>query len=732
MNGPLHQTRIMAQESEADLIDIGALLGSLWRAKVPLALAGLLAGAATYALVSRVEPTYRAQAQVMLDPRQQLMINDENLIPQLTLSESVMASQVAVLRSNLLVERVAQDLDLAARPEFNPALVPPSLLSNAKAWIKGSLGLGQGREAPADPAKTESIRAAAVVRELQNRIGVAQDGISYVISISASSTDPELAAAIANTTANAFIAQQIEQRTAATEGATRWLDQRVTDLRAQVEAAEAAIAEFKANKLVLEGSTQEAASQQLLNLATQVSEARARQAATSARYDQARTLSEAGDLNAVASVADSAVIATLRTQRAELQRTIRQLSELYEPSDPRLTRARAELASLDDQILTETGSYIEGLRGAAEISAVELKNLEDNLLALEARILDLSQSAIELRQLEREADAVRDVYESLLARLKETRAIEEINVADARIVSRAEIPANPSAPRPGMLGALGAVLGVVAAAGFVLGRELWRRLYRSPAELEAATGLPVLAELPKLRGKPEQILAGLVANPQSSFAERVRDLRSALDLSAGGKAHKVVMLTSARPSEGKSTAVLALARITSLAGKKVIVVDADLRRPALNAVARPAPQGDLASILLGGGDWRQAVVRAEGAGFDILPTAAANARAADALALPAFDRLIDSLRTEYDLVLIDTPPVLAISDARTIAAKADMTLLVLRPDRTTAEAIRQALANLGHGPRSDRYAASRPQIAGFVLTMQSDARLRRLGGDYYG
>lgn len=730
MNGFFHQARATTQEGETETIDIGALLSVLWRAKIPVAMVGLLAGAATYALTSWVEPTYRTMTQVMLDPRQQLMINDQSVIPQLTLSEAVMASEVAVLRSNILLERVAQELGLAARAEFNGALLPPSVLSRVKDWIKGLVGFDSAPDEPLDPARAEAARDAAVVRELQDRIGVSQDGLSYVISISASSTDPELAAAIANTTASAFIAQQIEQRVSSTTQATMWLDQRVVDLRAQVEAAEATIAAFKSKNLVLEGSSQEAASQQLLDLASQVSDARARNAAASARYDQARALIEAGDLGAVASVAESSVISALRAQRSELQRTIRQYSELYEARDARLTRAQAELTGLDAQILAETGTYVDSLRGAAEISAVEVRNLQDNLLDLERRILDLSKSAIELRQLERESEAVRDVYESLLARLKETRAAEEINVADARVVARAEIPAKPSAPRPGMLGALGAVLGGVAAAGLVIGRELWRRLYRSPAEIEAATGLPVLAELPRMRGRPEKILAGLVANPQTPFAERVRDLRSALDLRSGGREHKVVMLTSAMPAEGKSTVAIALARISSLAGKKVIIVDADLRRPSLAAIARPAPGADLAAILLSGADWRQAVVRAEAAGFDLLPTATANAKAADALALPVFARLIADLRAEYDLVLIDTPPVLAISDARMIAAHADMTLMVLRPDATEAEAIHKSLANLGYGSRGD-YEAPRPQIAGFVLTMQDEARLRRLGGDYY-
>lgn len=730
MSGFFHQAKATTQEGETSTIDIGALLSVLWRAKFSVAMVGLLAGAATYALTSWVEPTYRTMTQVMLDPRQQLMINDQSVIPQLTLSEAVMASEVAVLRSNILLERVAQELGLAARPEFNSALLPPSVLSRLKDWIKGLLDLGPVPDEPLDPARAQAARDAAVVRELQDRIGVSQDGLSYVISISASSTDPELAAAIANTTASAFIAQQIEQRVSSTTQATMWLDQRVVDLRAQVEAAEATIAAFKSKNLVLEGSSQEAASQQLLDLASQVSDARARNAAASARYDQARALIEAGDLGAVASVAESPVISALRAQRSELQRTIRQYSELYEARDARLTRAQAELAGLDAQILAETDTYVDSLRGAAEISAVEVRNLQDNLLDLEGRILDLSKSAIELRQLERESDAVRDVYESLLARLKETRAAEEINVADARVVARAEIPANPSAPRPGMLGALGAALGGVAAAGLVISRELWRRLYRSPAEIEAATGLPVLAELPRMRGRPEKILAGLVACPQTPFAERVRDLRSALDLRSGGREHKVVMLTSAMPAEGKSTVALALARIASLAGKKVIIVDADLRRPSLAVIARPAPGADLAAILLSGVDWRQAVVRAEAAGFDLLPTATANAKVADALALPAFARMIASLRAEYDLVLVDTPPVLAISDARIIAAHADMTLMVLRPDATGAEAIQKSLANLGHGSRGD-YEAPRPQIAGFVLTMQDEARLRRLGGDYY-
>lgn len=735
MNGPLYQARPLAGDPE--IVDLGAIFGVLWRAKVPLALAALLSGAAAYALASRITPSWEATAQVMLDPRQRVAIDNAGLVPELTLSDSMMASEVAVMRSNLLLERVAAELDLAAAPEFNPALAAPSPVDTARSWIRDRLGLAA---APAEVAPEGSVESsaqdagadatrAAVLGALQRRLDIEQDGASYVISVEATAKDPALAASIANATANAFIDQGLEQRVAATDRATGWLDQRVADLRGQVEAAEAAIARFKSGNLVLEGSSQEAASRQLLDLATQVSDARARHAAASARYEQARAASETGDGEALASLATSPLIVALRGQRAEQQRAAGQLADVYGSNDARVARARADLADLDGQIAAETASYVAGLKNAAEIAAVELSNLEASLLAMEARLLELSNSSIELRQLEREADAVRDVYESLLARLKETRAIEETSIPDARLIARADVPTEPASPNVKLLAALGAIGGLGAATGFAFLRDMRRRVYRSSGELEAATGLPVLAELPRLRGRKDERLPALLAAPHSRFAERMRDLRSALSLRPGRDARKVVMLTSAQPGEGKSTVAAALAQVASLAGRRTILVDGDLRRPSLAAIAPPAPQSDLASVLLAGTEWRDAVVRRAPCGFDVLPNAGPNAKAADALALPAFARLIEALKAEYDLVVIDTPPVLAVSDARTIAAFADSVLLVVRADRTPVEAVGQALASLGHG-RRDLYDAPRARVAGFVMTMQRSGDRRRLEGDY--
>ena len=717
----------MPPESDAGSIDVGGLLGAVWRAKFLIGLAGVLLGTATYMLVSASAPVYKTFSQIMLDPGQRVTVTEQDLVPQIPLTDAVVASEVAVLNSNLLLERIVRDLGLESMPEFDRSMLPPSLVAVLKGKLKQRLGIVDPPSPAVDPAQAEDMRMAAVVRELQSRLSIGQAGISYVIYITASSIDPVLAAQIANHLADGFIAYRTEQREAAVARATRWLDERAEDMRAQVAKAEDAIAELKSKNLVLEGATEQAATQQLVTLSSQVSDARARRAVASARYEQAKELSDAGDLNAIANIANSSIIVTLLSGRADLQRSIRQDEALYERNDPRLTRSQAALSGLNAQIDQEAKTYVEGLRSSMEILNEEVKNLEESLLETESRALELSKSSIALHQLEREANAVRNVYEGLLARLKETRALEEMNIPDATVVSRADIPARASAPRPGMLGAIATILGMAGVAGIVIARELWRGFFRGSEEIEAATGLPVLAELPRLRGRPEKVLARMAAKPRSVLSERIRDLRSALDMRGESGKGKTIMIGSAFAGEGKTVVTLALAKTESLAGRKVIVVDADLRHPPLRSLVEHAKRSDLAGVLRRDVPYREAIVSLEGSGFDILPAAGKDPADADAVALPSFARLIEALRMEYDLVLIDTPAGLTVSDSRTIALVVDTILLVVRPRRTPARNIQRMLADLGHGAHGINETL-RAKVVGLVLTGQDRRAIRRRTG----
>ena len=654
---------------------------------------------------------------------QQAVIDDQNLMPQLTLSNSVVASEVAVLQSNLLAERVVRQLDLANSPEFNPELARPPRSTPPRAGSRTGSGLRArwtARRRPcrsgraADPRRGHRPPAAEpsrarpgghLLRDLDHR----------------ELEDPDWPRGSPTPRPTPTSRSRSTSAAPRTDQATEWLDKRVTDLRQQVEAAEAAISQFKSKNLVLEGSTQEAASQQLLHLATQVSEARARSAAAARALEQADALSKGGRSRRRREHRQLPVIGRCaRSAPSCSEQKSASSSELYGRTTARADpRPGPSSADLDAQILTETRSYIQGLRGTAEIAAVELKIFESNLLGMESNLLNLSKSSIELQAVGarggRGARRLRGAAGAAPRRPGRSRRSTSPTRGSCRRRIFPLVPFRPPARHArharnhagrGRGGGDRSWGGIVQAAATA-----------RPAELEAATGTPAYRRAAEAAAaSPSRSWRGLLADPAVGLRRAAaRPARGARPPRRADGTHKVIMLTSARTGEGKSTtAPLALAQIASLAGKKVIVVDGDLRHPDAERplVLRP-PRDDLASILLDGAGSSGASVGAapKGAGFDSCrPPSPETRRRPTRSRRPPSPRLInDTTRAEYDLVLIDTaagPRDLRRADRS--QPQADMTLLVVHPGgKTSAEAIHQALANLGHWPRGEFYAAPR-------------------------
>lgn len=687
-----------------DLVDMGGILRLVWRRKWIVIGAALAAFALALVAASQMTPMYTATAQVMLDTRQQRVTTTEEVVSEIELSDAAVLSEVAIIRSNLLLERVVRALGLAEIPEFSSELVAPPLW---RRWL--------GAEAPAEPPSL-----ARIVLEMKERLDARQEGISYVISISFTAKEAALAARIANAISQAYIEGQLEERSQATRRATAWLDERVSALKSQVQAAEAAVEAYKAENLALEGGGVEAMQQQLIELSSRLAAARADRLGAEARARRVQELVARDGLAAAADVAASALIGTLRERRAELQQEAANLATRYGPAHEAVVHVRAQHESVEAALASEVEKYVEGLRNEAEIAAIREQSLAESVRGLEGRIIEISQSSIQLRQLEREAEALRLVYESLLARVKETRTQEAIAQADARIVSRADLPEGPSSPRTKLLAGFGGVMGAALGLAIVFLLEIIANTFRSSAELESSLRLPVLASIPLAAWRqPARLLQDLEANPFSPYAERIRQLRTALMFARADRPPKTVMITSSTKGEGKTTTALALAHMSARMGKAAIIVDCDLRRPFLHqAFAWDVGRGDLVSVLQGQTPLEEAIYRDEGHGFDILPTAHPMANAADALSSDRFARLLAELAGRYDLVLIDTPPILAVSDACVIGRHVDSAVYLVRWNHTEVAAVKRGIATL---------ADLDTPISGIAFTMVRDGELF----DYY-
>lgn len=652
-------------------LDLEQVLRTLWRRRAVLA--GGVAGAVVLALlvVLQLPPQYTATALLMLTPRGPQVMEAAEVMPALGMESAVVHSEVEVLRSRALAEAVVQAEDLAADPEFNPALTPPAL------W-RVAFGLGQP-DAPEAP-----LAAERVVESFRDALRVEALNRSLVVAVRVTSINAQKAARLAQATAGLYLEQQMRAKLSATRGAADWLGDRVETLRRDATEAEAAVAAYRARHGLGQDREGSLAAEERARLTTALAEARAARADAEARHQRLRrALTETPA--SVGEVLASPVVHRLRDQEAQVGRTLADLSARYGPLHPRLAETQAELDDLRRQIAAEAARIADGVADEARVARVREQALADALAGLERQRAGEGAASAPLLALEQEAAAARALHESFLRRYKEASEQIALQAPDARIVSPAAVPVRPSWPRKTLVvGAAGGV-GLLLSLALVFVLERLDRGLRRPEDAERRLGRPVLGQMPLLRPCP--------TSPDAVAGEEMRQIRTALSLSSADRPPRVVAVTSSLPGEGKTTLCLWLAR-TAGPGRRVVVVDADLRRPRLGALAGAADGPGLAAVLAGEATVAEALRPGPADGLNVLPGRPVGGVAGDLLGGPAMRAVLEELRRRFDLVVVDTPPVLPVADARMLAPLVDAVLYGVRWEKTPDDVARQGLERL--------------------------------------
>lgn len=686
-----------APQADDDEIDLGALLSTLWRGKWLIALcmtvAILVGGYYAYGMAT---PLYRSTAVVILETNQDQIVDLQSVATGLSGDTTEINSEIEILRSRGLMGKVVDRLNLTEDPEFNGALRPPGVRQNAQAWVRSTLGL---TSPPMDiPAEEKARRDRdRTISALIENISVSNIRNSLVFNITATTEQPRKSALIADTLVELYIFNQIEVKFEAMEQATVWLTDRVSELQTSLEVAEARAAEFSAatDLVSVEGL-------------------RALERQTKEQRDRIQT----AQMNRAAQAANLAALeaADTRALRAELA------------DDPQLTRFLAR-ADSDEAIGSAFDLRFDFVLERARQNLVradqQLEALNASALDLEAQIASQGEDLITLQQLTREAEAIRTLYEYFLTRLNETSAQQGIQQADSRVLSNAVIPSVPSKPRKSWIVALSAILGIMLGAGIVLLRELRNNSFRTAQELEAATGYTVLGQIPEMPvSKRNMLINYLTDKPSSAAVEAVRNLRTSLMLSNVDQPPKIILSTSSVPGEGKTTNALSLAHNLLGLGSRVLLVEGDIRRRTLHEYFNDMPEKGIVSVLSGEKTLDEAIHRTPGFGADILGGEKSAVNAADLFASDRFKALIEEMRTKYDVVIIDTPPVLVVPDARLIAQSADAVIFTVRWDSTSKAQVEESM-RMFHN--------SNQRLAGLVLGQISPKGMKRYGyGGKYG
>lgn len=676
-------------------------------------------------VVFQMTPLYTASTQLLLNNQSQKVVDMEAVMSGLPADSATVDSQVQVILSRSIAQRVIERLNLLDDPEFNSSVRPSSFafLTDFKKWL-GSFF--KTDEAP-NEERTRDAEMAAAINKFISREQVRRIGPTYLMEVSFTSSDRIKSAKIANAIADTYILDQLEAKFDATKQASEWLSSRLEGLRIQLENSEKAVELYKVqNNLVGTGGTT-VSEQQLSEINGQLILARADRAEKQAKYERARSARGSG-LEALTDVQQSQTISQLRQQEAQLARKQAEMSSRYGPRHPSIVNIDAERRDLGRQIGAEVSRIIASIQNDAIIADTRVAALEQSLRELQEKTGEGNQAYVRLRELEREASANRAVYESFLNRFKETSQQEGLQTSDARVISEAAVPSSPSAPKKMLIFILSLFVSGAVGVGVALVLERLDNGFRTSGQLEKAVGLPHLATLPIV---PNEGKAGaqdyILTKPLSSFAEGLRSLRTALALSDVDNPPKVILFTSSLPSEGKSTSAVSFARAAALAGSKVIVVDCDLRRPSVARLfGAEKPKQGLVEYLAGNSSLEEVICQDSKSELHYLPIAAGAANPSDILGSMQMRRLFQTLRNSYDLVVIDSAPVLPVVDSRVIGKQADKTVFVVRWAETPRDAVLNALKELQ---------SFEVDIAGVVMTQVDTVQQAKYGygdsGYYY-
>ena len=723
-----------------DLREMARILRRRWKL-VTTAPAVLGVLALIYVMVSTT--LYTATSTVQVDPRRASAIESNQSAMSMSnfgTDDATIDSEALLIQSISILRRVVEKLKLTDDAEFTPT---PGLLDPIKRLFASG--------GPATGASPEDAAIARSVDILQRRMKVARQGTTFLVDINVSSESPRKAALIANAIAEGYFEEQVRAKNDATRIASNWLNGQIDALKSRVVAAEKAVEDFRsANNLnVSQGVTVN--DQQITDLNNQLISARVQTAEARAKFDQAQQLIQSGkDLGGINAAISSEMITKLRTQYAEIAKNEADLFSKYGPRHPLVANVHAQLRDTQRLINEEIQRVLQSTRHDYNVARSREASLQQSFDQLQGVSSSSGEAQVRLRELQREAEANRTLYESYLARYKETTAQESLEMPDSHVVTKASIPISPSSPKTfltlGVALTLGLGIGCVMA---FLADYLDQRV-KTLEQAEQISGVPSLAAVPLIgagelagrarRGRGEldrydpkttQLLPAplqpplmryAIDAPGTFFAEAIRAVRLALQRTMRIQPVKVVLVTSALDNEGKTTLAANLAQSFATLGIRTLLVDGDLRNPQLTRSLCPRADTGLLEVAIGLTLPDQAILVDRSTGLSILPST--TVKDVDTITELMFSErivdVLDHLRHRYEMIVIDSPPLVPLVDGRALAELADRIILALAWDQTPGEVLTHTM---------DLLAPVRDRILGIVMTRVDLGRLRFY--DYY-
>ncbi|MGA6988219.1 MAG: polysaccharide biosynthesis tyrosine autokinase [Terriglobales bacterium] len=640
----------------------------------------------------RETPVYDAVGRIAVNKADSNLISFKDSTPDTdyVYEQSDLDTEVHILQSDLMALQVIRKLNLDKRPEFG--------------------GHSDQKQANlvADPLQADSTRTSALLASFHGRLRVSLIPNTRIMEIHFTSTDPQLAASTVNTLAATYVEQNYQTKFESTMVASDWLAKQLVGLQMKVETSQEKLVRYQKEHEIL-GTDEKTniITEKLDELNKEMTVAESDRMQKEAVYRQTQSNDPVAIAAAIVSDPASVLLDKLREQQASLRIQIADLSIQFGPSYPKVAQLNNQLKEIDRQFQTETDKAVDHLKGQYLAALQREEMLRGAFDKQKQEANKLNESAIEYSILKRDLDSNRTLYEGLLEKMKEAEVTAGLRSNNFRIIDAARVPTSPSEPNIPRNLSFALVLGIISGLGLAFLLENMDNTVRTPEQAQAISGLASLGMIPlgsksgnngphgkrlALTAASKEVVETVtLVRPQSQMAESYRALRTSLLLSNLGAPPKVIMVTSARPQEGKTTTSINTAIVLAQKGVRVLLMDADLRRPSVHKTLGMGPRSGLSNVLTGSATVQQTITTSQIlSNLFIMPAGTPPPNPAELLASSNMRDLLLELRPQFDHIVIDTPPTLSVTDAVVLSPRADATLLVIRSGQTTKQALRRA------------------------------------------
>lgn len=682
-------------------IDLRFLLGILRRRKFLIGAITLFATVAAYLYAAQLTPLYQATAEILIDPERQNVVNIEKVQEGLSDDWLTTETEAAIIGSQDIALKVVNRLELERDPLFNWKLrrPEPSLKDVALGWLTGEDPRTQTAQLELEPLENYADNPEfrdSLARVFRSGLDVDPAQRGRLIDVSYVSTDPETAMRAANATAQVYIDELKDSQGRATSEATDWLTKRVAEVQEELLAAERELERYRQENRISGEEGVSLPTQQLSQLNADLITAMAELDRVQLQHSQVQSLeNNPGAVESAGAVLTSSLIQSLKVQEVQLRREIAELATVYRDGHPKMIQAKADLSDLRGQIQAEINKISGNLKNERDLAAARVSRLKAAIAEREAEINVIDEARVDLRALESRVDAKQQLHDTLLQRLAETDVQQdnELQRADVKLISAASIPRTPFYPRTKLIVVMALLASLIFSVVLAIALEFMDSGFRSLAQIEAQTNLPTLGMLPKLAKKRRKKHPHLFATDKqgSLYAESVRTLRTALMLSNPTRPPQTILITSSMPGEGKTSTALSIACQSVMTGRSCLVIDCDLRQPGLGYALGKIGRKGLGDYLVGDCELEDIVGHDEATGLDFIGAGTGAVRPVEHLASPRMQKLLQEMAKRYQMVLIDTPPVLAVSDALPLLREVDATVFLVRWEKTKRDIAKAGL-----------------------------------------